>query len=196
MRWPKAHRQAARVCGWGLFERKEWPATRTGTICDGLTVRFPASAPENFPLRRRRPRLPYSDKAEKPFGFTRVHWAVWSKSALKSLIPRHPSKLNTRVQFPSPAPSPENILSKRSDLLKFRAESVFWLERTSNISSNKTSNNRASMPDFLTRRNGSWHFARRVPTEFAHLDRRRSREAFDEDSDRVRPSGGSRVTRR
>jgi integrase len=28
------------------------------------------------------------------------------------------------------------------------------------------------MPDFLTRRNGSWHFARRVPTEFAHLDRR------------------------
>jgi integrase len=28
------------------------------------------------------------------------------------------------------------------------------------------------MPDFLTRRNGSWHFARRVPTEFTHLDRR------------------------
>src|SRR5258708_3498332 len=28
------------------------------------------------------------------------------------------------------------------------------------------------MPDFLTRRNGTWHFARRVPTEFAHLDRR------------------------
>jgi hypothetical protein len=24
----------------------------------------------------------------------------------------------------------------------------------------------------LTRRNGTWHFARRVPTEFAHLDRR------------------------
>jgi integrase len=28
------------------------------------------------------------------------------------------------------------------------------------------------MPDFLTRRNGTWHFARRVPAEFAHLDRR------------------------
>jgi integrase len=28
------------------------------------------------------------------------------------------------------------------------------------------------MPDFLTRRNGTWHFARRVPSEFAHLDRR------------------------
>ncbi|WP_229173529.1 hypothetical protein [Bradyrhizobium ivorense] len=28
------------------------------------------------------------------------------------------------------------------------------------------------MPDFLTRRNGTWHFARRVPIEFAHLDRR------------------------
>jgi len=42
----------------------------------------------------------------------------------------------------------------------------------SNISSNKTSNTFTLMPDFLTRRNGTWHFARRVPTEFAHLDRR------------------------
>src|SRR5260370_33397841 len=30
----------------------------------------------------------------------------------------------------------------------------------------------ALMRDFLTRRNGTWHFARRVPTEFAYLDRR------------------------
>jgi hypothetical protein len=28
------------------------------------------------------------------------------------------------------------------------------------------------MPDFLTRRNGVWHFVRRVPAEFATLDRR------------------------
>ena len=28
------------------------------------------------------------------------------------------------------------------------------------------------MPDFLTRRNSTWHFVRRVPTEFAHLDPR------------------------
>jgi hypothetical protein len=28
------------------------------------------------------------------------------------------------------------------------------------------------MPDFLTRRNGSWHFVRRVPIEFAEFDRR------------------------
>jgi integrase len=28
------------------------------------------------------------------------------------------------------------------------------------------------MPDFLTRRNGTWHFARRVPIEFAKIDRR------------------------
>ncbi len=28
------------------------------------------------------------------------------------------------------------------------------------------------MPDFLTRRSGTWHFVRRVPTEFAHFDRR------------------------
>lgn len=28
------------------------------------------------------------------------------------------------------------------------------------------------MPDFLTRRNGTWHFVRRVPTEFALIDRR------------------------
>jgi hypothetical protein len=28
------------------------------------------------------------------------------------------------------------------------------------------------MPDFLRRRNGTWHFARRVPVEFARLDRR------------------------
>jgi hypothetical protein len=29
-----------------------------------------------------------------------------------------------------------------------------------------------SMPDFLTRRNGTWHFVRRVPIEFAHYDAR------------------------
>jgi hypothetical protein len=28
------------------------------------------------------------------------------------------------------------------------------------------------MPDFLTRRNGTWHFVRRVPIEFATLDSR------------------------
>lgn len=28
------------------------------------------------------------------------------------------------------------------------------------------------MPDFLTRRNGTWHFVRRVPIEFAELDAR------------------------
>ena len=28
------------------------------------------------------------------------------------------------------------------------------------------------MPDFLTRRNGTWHFARRVPVEFAQFDKR------------------------
>ncbi len=28
------------------------------------------------------------------------------------------------------------------------------------------------MPDFLTRRNGTWHFVRRVPIEFADVDRR------------------------
>jgi hypothetical protein len=28
------------------------------------------------------------------------------------------------------------------------------------------------MPDFLTRRNGTWHFVRRVPVEFAALDPR------------------------
>jgi integrase len=28
------------------------------------------------------------------------------------------------------------------------------------------------MPDFLTRRSNTWHFVRRVPTEFAHLDQR------------------------
>ncbi len=28
------------------------------------------------------------------------------------------------------------------------------------------------MPDFLTRRNGTWHFVRRVPIEFANVDKR------------------------
>jgi hypothetical protein len=28
------------------------------------------------------------------------------------------------------------------------------------------------MPDFLTRRNGTWDFVRRVPAEFAPFDRR------------------------
>jgi hypothetical protein len=32
---------------------------------------------------------------------------------------------------------------------------------------------RVSMVDFLTRRHGTWHFVRRVPTEFAAFDRRR-----------------------
>src|SRR5882757_9444933 len=28
------------------------------------------------------------------------------------------------------------------------------------------------MPDFLTRRNGTWHFVRRVPAEFSEYDKR------------------------
>lgn len=28
------------------------------------------------------------------------------------------------------------------------------------------------MPDFLTRRNGTWHFVRRVPAEFSAFDKR------------------------
>ena len=28
------------------------------------------------------------------------------------------------------------------------------------------------MPDFLTRRNGVWHFVRRVPAEFSEFDER------------------------
>lgn len=28
------------------------------------------------------------------------------------------------------------------------------------------------MPDFLTRRNGTWHFVRRVPSEFSQFDKR------------------------
>jgi len=28
------------------------------------------------------------------------------------------------------------------------------------------------MPDFLTRRNGTWHFVRRVPSEFSEFDKR------------------------
>lgn len=56
--------------------------------------------------------------------------------------------------------------------MKLWPESVFLPEIMSNISSNKTSNTIEPMPDFLTRRNGTWHFARRVPTEFSHLDRR------------------------
>ena len=28
------------------------------------------------------------------------------------------------------------------------------------------------MPDFLTRRNGTWHFVRRVPAEFSTFDKR------------------------
>lgn len=42
-------------------------------------------------------------------------------------------------------------------------------EATSNISCNTV---RAAMPEFLTRRNGTWHFVRRVPLEFADFDRR------------------------
>jgi hypothetical protein len=34
------------------------------------------------------------------------------------------------------------------------------------------------MPDFLTRRRGTWHFFRRVPTEFAALDHATFRLAF------------------
>src|SRR6266481_2340936 len=95
-----------------------------------------------------------------------------SESVLSSLRNASPSKLNTRVRFPSPAPSPITFPSDLRYLLKLRVEFVFLPEIASNISSNKTSNTFTLMPDFLTRRNGTWHFARRVPTEFAHLDRR------------------------
>jgi hypothetical protein len=30
----------------------------------------------------------------------------------------------------------------------------------------------AAMPDFLTRRRGTWHFVRRVPAEFVDFDKR------------------------
>ena len=85
-----------------------------------------------------------------------------------SMVEQQPSKLMTRVRFPSPAPSPKAFLSNPRDLLNLRAESAFL----SKITSNKTSNTLALMPDFLTRPSGNWHFARRVPAEFAQLDRR------------------------
>ncbi|RED25781.1 phage integrase family protein [Rhodopseudomonas thermotolerans] len=47
------------------------------------------------------------------------------------------------------------------------------------------------MPDFLTRRNGFWHFVRRVPMEFAALDRR----GIIRHSTRV-PVSGDRTGRR
>src|SRR5882672_3473643 len=83
---------------------------------------------------------------------------IWlGRQEFESLHPLHPP-----ITFPSDL----------RYLLKLRIESVFLPEIASNISSNKTSNTFTLMPDFLTRRNGTWHFARRVPTEFAHLDRR------------------------
>jgi integrase len=48
----------------------------------------------------------------------------------------------------------------------------FYARKTSNIPSNNLSNGFRAMPDFLTRRNGTWHFVRRVPIEFAAFDRR------------------------
>jgi len=42
------------------------------------------------------------------------------------------------------------------------------------------------MPDFLTRWNGTWHFVRRVPVEFAALDQR----GVVKHSTRVRVSAG------
>jgi hypothetical protein len=42
------------------------------------------------------------------------------------------------------------------------------------------------MPDFLTRRNGVWHFVRRVPAEFATLDPPWHRPAFHESLGRHR----------
>jgi integrase len=49
---------------------------------------------------------------------------------------------------------------------------LFLNQNPSNKTSNISSNTFRSMPDFLTRRNNTWHFVRRVPTEFAHLDKR------------------------
>ena len=49
-----------------------------------------------------------------------------------------------------------------------------WSGQLTSIAANKTynisSNREVSHADFLTRRNGSWHFVRRVPTEFAEFD--------------------------
>ena len=60
----------------------------------------------------------------------------------------------------------------------------FW-RRLGVDTSNKTSNissNSLRMPDFLTRRNGTWHFARRVPVEFARSRSARCHQAFDSNS--------------
>src|SRR5882724_4758112 len=88
------------------------------------------------------------------------------------MVEQQPSKLNTRVRFPSPAPSPNNF-PKRSPLIIEIVDRIRILDRN-NVQHfvQRNVQHFPLMPDFLTRRNGTWHFARRVPAEFAHLDRR------------------------
>ena len=54
-----------------------------------------------------RPVLARSDKLEKPFGLNRAFCDDLSESSLTVFSRRNPSKLNTRVRFPSPAPEGE-----------------------------------------------------------------------------------------
>ncbi len=55
------------------------------------------------------------------------------------------------------------LLKKRADLPQ---------PGVNNSSSNTSNTLLPATPDFLTRRNNMWHFVRRVPTEFAYLDKR------------------------
>jgi hypothetical protein len=76
--------------------------------------------------------------------------------------------LGVRISSGAPLiPKVSQILHKDID---FPAQLANYL---CNNASNKSSNTfRNSMPDFLTRRCGTWHFVRRVPVEFERLDPR------------------------
>jgi hypothetical protein len=55
---------------------------------------------------------PNSDKPEKPLRFDSASSCLLSECALKVFSRRNPSKLNTRVRFPSPAPKANVALGR------------------------------------------------------------------------------------
>jgi hypothetical protein len=100
-------------------------------------------------------------------------------------------KLTTRVRFPSPAPVSRDwqdealsYLGEQShEIIKYSQgktancwyPSAMWSGANAFARSRPSNNVQqrfTPMADFLTRRHGTWHFVRRVPTEFAPFDRR------------------------
>jgi hypothetical protein len=89
-----------------------------------------------------------------------------SEWLLRALQNSATSKLNTRVRFLSSAPSSKNFLKQAPLLIEITVGiRIFARNIVQHFVQQNVQHDRARMPDFLTRRNGTWH---------SHVESRRS----------------------